>query len=154
MSESEAQVRRWFEVLHSRDFETLAGLYAPDATYVRVDGTSKGADEIVTYLRGILGAFPDHASRLDAVLPASDAVTVEWTETGTHTQPYASPLGRELAPTGRSFEVPIVEVFRFQGDKIISQHEYYDLLSLLAQVGWLEGFVAAMYPPSTSAAQS
>jgi hypothetical protein len=36
------------------------------------------------------------------------------------------------------FEVKLVDVFRFEGVKIASQHEYFDRLSVLGQLGWLD----------------
>ena len=148
MSELEAKVRRWFDVVHARDFDSLAETYSTDATYVRSDGISTGRDEIVGYLRGIMDGFPDHASRLDAILVCGNAVTVEWTETATHTQTFIGLLG-EIPPTGRSFEARVVEIFRFDGEQISSQHEYYDLLGLLTQLGWMERFIAAMTPSAS-----
>lgn len=85
MPDLESQVRRWFDVVHARDFHALADMYTADAIYVRADGTSKGPTEIVAYLQRLTGAFPDHGARIEAVLVSGDAVTVEWTETATHT---------------------------------------------------------------------
>lgn len=136
MGDLEARARSFFDLAHARDDDALAALYTPDAQYVRSDGVATGPNEIVAYLRGIMSAFPDHAARVDGVIVADDAVTLEWTETATHTAPYEGAMGT-IAPTGKSFEVKVVEVFRFEGDRIKSQHEYYDLLSLMSQVGWL-----------------
>jgi steroid delta-isomerase-like uncharacterized protein len=132
MADLEARARAWFDTVHARDFDALALMYTPEAEYVRSDGASQGREAIVDYLKGIMGAFPDHASKIDGVLIAKDAITVEWVETATHTEPYGT-----IAPTGKSFEVRVVEVMRFDGDLIASQHEYYDLLSLLTQLGWM-----------------
>ena len=111
-----------------------------DAEYVRSDGTSKGRTAIVDYLKGIIGAFPDHASRIDSVLISGNAVTVEWNETGTNTEAYVGLTGT-IPATGKHFEERIVEVIRFEGEQIASQHECYDLLSLLSQVGWLGAII-------------
>ena len=146
MDERESITRGWFDVIHARDWDALAALYTPDATYVRSDGQSRGPQAIVSYLKGILDAFPDHSSRLDGVLLAPDAATVEWTERATHTAPYTGGALGTIDPTGKAFQVPIVEVFRFDGARISSQHEYYDLLSLLSQVGWLELFAKVLLP--------
>lgn len=142
MEDREAQVRRLFDVMHARDPEALGSMYTADAEYLRADGTSKGREAIVSYLGALMAAFPDHASQLDAIVVAGDIVTVEWTETATHTQPYEGGMLGTIEPTGKSFAAKIVEVLRFDGDQIASQHEYYDLLSLLGQLGWLDKFVA------------
>jgi carboxymethylenebutenolidase len=43
-----------------------------------------------------------------------------------------------LAPTGRPVRLPIVAVVGFEGDKVASEHIYWDQASLLAQVGVLD----------------
>jgi len=48
-----------------------------------------------------------------------------------------------VKPTGRSVEVPLVAIVRFRGDKIHSEHIYWDQASVLVQVGLLD---AKLYP--------
>lgn len=43
-----------------------------------------------------------------------------------------------VAPTGRAVEIPIVAVVRFQGDKLVHEHIYWDQASVLVQVGLLD----------------
>jgi ketosteroid isomerase-like protein len=141
MHDREAQVRQLFDVRQGRDFEALAAMYTGDAEYLRPDGASQGREQIVAYQQAIMSAFPDHDSRLEAILTSGDAVTVEWVQTATHTQPCnAGSLGT-IDPTGKSFEARIAEIFRFEGPQVASQHAYYDLLSLLGQLGWLDKFL-------------
>jgi steroid delta-isomerase-like uncharacterized protein len=137
MDDLELVARTFFDRIHARDWDGVAELYSDDAEYVRADGASRGREEIVAYLTGIMNAFPDHASAIETVLVGPDHVTVEWTETATHTEPYVGSLMGTIPPTGKSFKERIVEVFRFEDGKVVSQHEYYDLLSLLGQLGWL-----------------
>jgi predicted ester cyclase len=40
-----------------------------------------------------------------------------------------------LAPTGRSFRVPVIAVFTFVGDRISNERVYLDAASLLRQIG-------------------
>jgi len=71
-------------------------------------------------------------------------VTVEWTEDATHLGPRTTSLG-VIAPTGKAFTgARIVTVFRFSDDKIASECEYYDLFSIVVQLGWLGFFAKAM----------
>jgi len=41
-------------------------------------------------------------------------------------------------PTGRTVEIPLVAIVRFRGDKIYSEHIYWDQASVLVQVGLLD----------------
>ena len=138
MLDLEAVVNQWFALAHTRDFPSLRGMYTTDATYVRANSTSNGHDEIVEYLAGLKTSFPDHDACIDAIVVAPDAATVEWTETGSHTTPYDTGAAGVIAPTGKSFDAKIVDIFRFEGDRIKSQHEYFDRLGLLSQLGWIE----------------
>jgi predicted ester cyclase len=39
------------------------------------------------------------------------------------------------APTGKSFRVPVIAVFSFDGDHITNERIYLDLATLLSQIG-------------------
>lgn len=144
MEESEQLARAFFEAWAARDADRLAGIYAADAEYVRADGTSRGVDEIIGYCKEIWESFPDETATIRAVLVSPEGVTVEWTESATHTAPRKTPLG-VIPPTGKGFrDAPVVEIFRFRNGKIASQREYYDLLSIMRQLGWLGFFAKAM----------
>jgi len=43
-----------------------------------------------------------------------------------------------VKPTGRKVEIPLVAIVRFRGDKIYSEHIYWDQASVLVQVGLLD----------------
>ncbi|GAC1510888.1 MAG: nuclear transport factor 2 family protein [Candidatus Dormibacteraceae bacterium] len=144
MEEPEHLARAFFEAWAARDANRLAGMYTADAEYVRADGTSRGVDEIIAYCKEIWESFPDETATIKAVLVSPLGVTVEWTESATHTRPRKTPLG-VIPPTGQGFkDAPVAEIFRFRDGKIASQHEYYDLFSMMRQLGWLGLFAKAM----------
>ncbi|HEX6489002.1 MAG TPA: ester cyclase [Candidatus Dormibacteraeota bacterium] len=149
MADLERLVRRLFDAIEARDVEQVKAMYTADCEYVRSDGVSKGPEAIAAYLDAVAAGFPDHAYHIEAVHVAGDVLTVEWTETATHTQPFASPNLGTIPPTGKSFEIRIAEVMRFEGERIASQHEYYDRLSLLRQLGWLGALLAAQGTPTS-----
>ena len=43
-----------------------------------------------------------------------------------------------IEPTGRRVEIPTVAVVQFQGDKLVHEHIYWDLASVLVQLGLLD----------------
>ena len=43
-----------------------------------------------------------------------------------------------IAPTGRRVEVPLVAIVRFEGDKLVHEHIYWDQASVLVQIGLLD----------------
>jgi steroid delta-isomerase-like uncharacterized protein len=75
-------------------------------------------------------AFPDQRNELVAMHHADDAVLVEAIVRGTH----LGPLGG-LPPTGRSYELPILAAFLFEGDKLVCERVYFDANTVLRQLG-------------------
>ncbi len=75
-----------------------------------------------------------------------DSIVSEFDLLGTSTGEF---LG--MAPTGKSFRVPVIAVFTFDGDQITNERVYLDTASLLRQIGreellplaGVEGFAAA-----------
>jgi carboxymethylenebutenolidase len=43
-----------------------------------------------------------------------------------------------VEPTGRAVEIPAIAVIRFEGDKLLHEHIYWDQASVLVQVGLLD----------------
>ena len=89
-----------------------------------------GPEEVMRYFEDSRRAFPDQRNELLALHHADDAVLVEAVVRGTH-------LGRlgGLPPTGRSYELPILAVFMFDGDKLICERVYFDSNTVLRQLG-------------------
>jgi predicted ester cyclase len=59
-----------------------------------------------------------------------DTVISEFDLIGTNTGEFMG-----MAPTGRSFHVPVIAVFAFDGDRITNERVYLDSASLLRQIG-------------------
>lgn len=79
---------------------------------------------------GVTAVFPDLRNEVDAVLHAGDHVVVRLTATGT----MEGPMGN-VAPTGRSFSLPVMVIYRFEGDQIAEAWRSYNERSLLQQIG-------------------
>jgi carboxymethylenebutenolidase len=43
-----------------------------------------------------------------------------------------------VEPTGRAVEIPAIAVIRFEGDKLVHEHIYWDQASVLVQIGLLD----------------
>ncbi len=89
-----------------------------------------GDEEVRGYFEESRRAFPDQRNELLALHHADDAVLVEAVVRGTHTGPL-----RSLPPTGRSFELPILAVFLFEGDGLVCERVYFDSATMLEQLG-------------------
>lgn len=106
----------------------------------------EGREAVVAYHRAQRTAFPDQRhEHVRMHVADDDTVVSEFDLLGTNT---GELMG--LAPTGRSFRVPVIAVFTFDGDLITNERVYLDLASLLRQVGHdellpligVEGFAA------------
>jgi predicted ester cyclase len=61
----------------------------------------------------------------------------EWTFVATHTGPFVMPDGTEVPPPGRHLEVEGMEVVEVRDGKIVLNTLYYDMMSVVAQMGLL-----------------
>lgn len=113
--------RRFFELLSRKDIDTWASLWAehgrilvfypPEGFGSSIDGKAT----IVTAFRGLFGNFESFESTLTAIYPAadSDAVVVEYTN-------------RAIIVGGTEYTNSNIAVFRFEGESIVTYHDYFD----------------------------
>ena len=92
-----------------------------------------GDDEVMEYYRTTRTAFPDQRHDNVRYRVADDSIVVEFDLLGTNLGEFYG-----LPPTGRSFRVPVVAVFFFEGERIVNERIYFDAASLVAQIGRLE----------------
>lgn len=55
--------------------------------------------------------------------------------TGTMTGPMKGPDGKEIRPTGKSFDVDFCTVARWDNEQIVEENLFYDLVTFMKQVG-------------------
>ena len=89
-----------------------------------------GDDEVLAYHRNQRTAFPDQRHENVRHHVADDAVISEFDLLGTNLGAFYG-----LPPTGKTFRVPVVAVFFFEGDRIVNERVYLDSASMLTQIG-------------------
>ncbi|MCO5319738.1 MAG: ester cyclase [Microthrixaceae bacterium] len=89
-----------------------------------------GDDEVLEYHRNQRIAFPDQRHENVRHHFADDVVVAEFDLLGTNLGEFYG-----MEPTGKSFRVPVVALFFFEGDRITNERIYLDTTSLLAQIG-------------------
>jgi steroid delta-isomerase-like uncharacterized protein len=77
-------------------------------------------------------AFPDRRVTIDFMTVEGDLLTARQTITGTHLGPYAG-----LPPTGRSFKVTGIDIYRFRDGKVVERWGNANTLKLMQQLGLL-----------------
>jgi steroid delta-isomerase-like uncharacterized protein len=127
----EAVVREHMEAENRLDFEAaLASFSHPRYELVATGMVFDGEDEVREYYRLTREAFPDQRNAVRALHHGDDAVVVEFDLMGTHRGPL---LGFE--PTGNTFTCRMVAVFEFEHDRVVCERAYYDLGTILGQLG-------------------
>jgi steroid delta-isomerase-like uncharacterized protein len=127
----EAIVREHMDSENRHEFDaTMATFEHPRYELVATGDVYDGTDEVERYFEETRTAFPDQRNELLAMHHADAAVLVEAVVRGTHEGPL-----RNLPPTGREFELPILSVFMFDDDKLIGERVYFDQTTVLRQLG-------------------
>lgn len=109
---------------------TIDTFHHPRYELIATGDVYDGEDEVRSYFEETRTAFPDQRNELLALHHADDAVLVEAVVRGTHTGPL-----RSLPPTGRSFELPILASFMFEGEQLVCERVYFDAATTLRQLG-------------------
>ena len=79
-------------------------------------------------------AFPDGTVEITKVVAEGDWVVVEFTNSGTNTGPLRIAIG-DFPPTNRKIEVQYCSVMQIKNGKVISGRDYYDVSTILRQLG-------------------
>jgi steroid delta-isomerase-like uncharacterized protein len=94
----------------------------------------KGPDQIVEASKGWKEAFPDAKGTITKVTEGTDTVVLEITWQGTHTGDLHSAMG-VIPSSGKRVNLAAVQVVRFKGDKVAETRHFFDLMTMLAQIG-------------------
>ncbi len=79
-------------------------------------------------------AFPDGTVEITNIIAEGDWVVVEFTNSGTNTGPLRTAMGVS-PPTNRKIEIPYCSVMQIKNGKVISGRDYYDVSTILGQLG-------------------
>ncbi|HEY7529685.1 MAG TPA: ester cyclase [Gemmatimonadota bacterium] len=121
---------------NEKNWDAVRDVLHPDCVYdeVATNRRTKGHDDILAVWKGWAAAFPDSRGSFDGTAVGGDAVTMELTWRGTHTGPLRTPDG-ETAPTGKRIEIRACQVVQVGGDRVSSIRHYFDMATLLRQLG-------------------
>lgn len=138
MSEQDAAalVRASHEAFNARDFERVDDLAAGDLEYTNVatGQTFHGPEGMRQFERGWVDAFPDAETEIVSLRSGDEFAVVEFVARGTHDGPLAG-SGGEIPPTGRRIETRFCEVFEIRNGKLVRCHLYFDLATMMGQLG-------------------
>ena len=127
----EAVVKEHFESEASQQFDvTLDTFDHPHYEIMATKQVFDGREEVMEYYINTRTAFPDQRHDNVRFHFARDVVVAEFDLLGTNNGPLNG-----MAPTGKSFRVPIAALFFFEGDRIVNERIYFDTADLLVQIG-------------------
>jgi steroid delta-isomerase-like uncharacterized protein len=138
MSESvaAANLREVLDALSAHDLDRVSAVVDENFEFVDVGGgeVMHGREAWRAFCAVFVTAFPDLTQEVRLLVDAGEHAFAEVVARGTHTGPLATPDG-EIAPTGRTIEVPFCVVMRARNGVLVDGREYYDAATLLGQLG-------------------
>jgi steroid delta-isomerase-like uncharacterized protein len=121
---------------NQKDWTAVAAVLAPGCVYdeVATHRRVQGVNDIMAAWRGWATAIPDSRASFDSISVSGNTVTLELTWRGVHTGPLETPAGA-LAPSGRSMDIRACQVVEVADGKVQSIRHYFDMATLLRQLG-------------------
>ena len=121
---------------NEKNWPAVRAAVTPDSVYEEVATArrAQGADEIIALWQGWGAALPDSRAAFVNAFPSGNAVVFELGWSGTHRGPLQTPAG-SLPATGKTIDIRACWVVELAGDKVKAQRHYFDLATLLRQLG-------------------
>ena len=121
---------------NEKNWEAVKASISPDFVYEEVATNRKvqGVDQVLPLWQGWATAFPDAKATFHREHLSDDSVVFEVSWRGTHKGPLQTPNG-PIPATGNSIDVPACMVIEVVGDKAVAQRHYFDMGTMLRQLG-------------------
>jgi steroid delta-isomerase-like uncharacterized protein len=127
--------RRHDDAFNSHDADGRAAIEAPDIEFVMPGGmTLRGHEQVMEVVRAFWDALPDANITAVDLVAAGNVVVAEGTIAGTHNGNFRTPQG-EIPRSGNPVSLRYAAVKRFEGNRLVSEHLYFDQLEFLQQLG-------------------
>jgi steroid delta-isomerase-like uncharacterized protein len=122
----------WAAAWSSGDPGKLPALFTEDCVYedVTLGVVNRGSEELRAFASGFMGGVPDFKVELTSSFVTGDRLSAEWRMTGTHTGDLPN-----MPATGRKFDLRGASVFELEGGKGKGCRDYWDMATLLKQIG-------------------
>src|SRR5262249_26066596 len=106
------------------------GVYDEKGTQRRIQGVA----QIISTWQGWAKAIPDSKAKFVGEYASGDTAVLEVVWTGVHTGPLQTPTDT-IPPSNKPINVPACQVIKVEGGKVKSYTHYYDMVTLLTQIG-------------------
>jgi steroid delta-isomerase-like uncharacterized protein len=131
-------VQAHYEALNWGELHEVVGLIAKDFIWRNraTNQAFRGPDGYLAYLDSWHSAFPDFWVEISHLTIGSQSVVCEYVLRGTHNGPLTTP-STPIPATGRQIELFVCDTFRVENGRLASANTYFDLTTLLQQLGLL-----------------
>jgi steroid delta-isomerase-like uncharacterized protein len=129
-------LRKHLDAFAKSDWTAYKSMLTDNAIYEEeaTQRTATGPDPIVKAIQPWKKAFPDLKATIKNVVVTGDAVVAELEWEGTHKGTLEGPMG-PIPASGQRGKLAAVEVVRFENGKIREIRHYFDLMTILTQIG-------------------
>lgn len=127
-----ARHREALEAFNSHDLDSVLRSFADDitATDHAQQQTMKSKEAVRAWNQAWLDAYPDGEIEVIDCMGMGEWTVARFVGRGTNTGSLAG-----FAPTNRRTELHLCDLVRWDDDKIVEEHLYYDLYGLLSALG-------------------
>jgi steroid delta-isomerase-like uncharacterized protein len=133
--------RKLFDALNSHDLRTGSQYLADNVQSIGTGMPSPfNKEKSQAYTQQFINAFPDLHFNIRQIIAQGDWVAVTYDAKGKHSAPLVTPTGDTIPTTGKVANVPGVTVLQFKNDKVVRQELYWDMATLLMQLGVITDF--------------
>jgi steroid delta-isomerase-like uncharacterized protein len=121
---------------NEKDWDAVRASISSDFVYDEVATHRKvqGVDQVIPLWQSWATAFPDANATFQRELVSGNTVVLEQTWQGTHKGPLPTPNG-PIPATGNRIDVRACMVVEVAGDKAKMQRHYFDMGTMLQQLG-------------------
>ncbi len=121
---------------NEKNWDKVKAGVAPGMIYDEVGTHRKveGVDNVLAIWKGWATAMPDSKATVHSEVTSGNTVVLEMTWHGTHKGPLKTPAG-DIPATGKTIELRACQVVEVANDKVKSVRQYFDMGSLLSQLG-------------------
>src|SRR6478752_6556526 len=121
---------------NEKDWDKTRDMLAADAVYdEKATGRRlEGAGQIIEAFQGWANAFPDSKATFIREFASGDTAVLELVWKGVHTGPLQTPTGT-IPASNKPLELPACQVFQIEGGKVTNFSQYFDMLTMLTQIG-------------------
>ena len=131
-TDMEKLYRDYLAAWNSHDTKKVLSFYTDDCVYedLALGVVKRGKKELSDFINESFTGFPDFKFELKGCFFSTERACTEWVMTGTHSGDLP-----KLRATGRTISVRGAGISEVKGDKLSRHTDYYDMVTLLRQLG-------------------